>query len=219
MQYDNGVQQEMEEKNDAESSNTNESMEGKNNSDANKATTKKVQGAAVKLKEKVDTMLEKADTMLEKAKRNSESVSMQDGVQQKIEEKNDDEEKYDLSNGWERIMELGEEINCKLKLILQHLETEGGKWKKVDTSETNPSTGSKQLDYQHQQEPTNTEKGPTLMTECKANKGTQRVEMEINHTMRQKQKVFTRPIIYDIKMQHADVRKNLRACQLKQNKQ
>ena len=32
------------------------------------------------------------------------------------------------------------------------------------------------------------------MTECKANKGTQRVNMEINHTMRQKQKIFTRPI-------------------------
>lgn len=199
VQCDNGVQQEMEEKNDAESSDTNESMEGKNNSDGNKSTTKKVQDAAAKLTEEVDTMLEKADTMHKETERNSESVSMQDEVQQETEEKNDDEAKYDSSNGWDSILEQGKENTCMLKLILQHLETEVGKWKKVDTGETDPSTGSKQTDYQHQQEPTNTEKGPTLMTECKANKGTQRVKMEINHTMRQKQKVFTRPIIYDVK--------------------
>ena len=93
-------------------------------------------------------------------------------------------------------------IEYMLKLLLQHQrfeETEGGKWKKVDIGETDPSMGSKRLDYQHQQESINTEKGPTLMMECKANKGTQRVNMEINHTMRQKQKVFIRPIIYKVK--------------------
>ena len=37
------------------------------------------------------------------------------------------------------------------------------------------------------------------MTQCKANEGTQRVNMEINHSTRQKQKVFARPIIYEVK--------------------
>ena len=37
------------------------------------------------------------------------------------------------------------------------------------------------------------------MTNCKANKGTQRVNMETNHTMRQKQKVFVRLVIYKVK--------------------
>ena len=50
----------------------------------------------------------------------------------------------------------------QLKLLMKHHgceEMEGEKSEKVDTAEINPSAGSKRLDYQHYQEPTNTEKG------------------------------------------------------------
>ena len=61
-------------------------------------------------------------------------------------------------------------------------ESEGRNRETVDTGETDPSTGSKRLDHQHQQESTDTEKGPTLMIECTANKGIHRINMELNHT-------------------------------------
>ena len=58
---------------------------------------------------------------------------------------------------------------------------------------------SKQSDHQHQQELTDTEKEPTLMIECTANEGIHRINMEINHTMRQKKKIYVRPTIYEVK--------------------
>ena len=122
--------------------------------------------------------------------RNGDKEIMHDRVQQRIEERDDLSKKTDR-------------MEYMLKLLLQHHrceETEGQKREKVDIGETDSSTRSKQLDYQHQKESTtNTEEGPTLMMECKANKGTHRINMVINHTMRQKQNVFIRPIIYKVK--------------------
>ena len=139
----------MEEKNDAESSDANESMEGKNDSDANKAKTKKVQGVAAKLKEKVDTMPEKADTMLKKA----------DTLTKYINEKLEGLEEWtdrmckimsETSDMMENMMENMMKQQLQLKIFIQHLEfkeTKGGKSEKVDTGETNLSTGSEQTDY------------------------------------------------------------------------
>ena len=94
-------------------------------------------------------------------------------------------------------------------------ETEGRNRETVDTGETNPSTGSKRLDHQHQQESTDTEKGPTLMIECTANKGIHRINMEINHTMRQKKKIYVRPTIYEVKHATCKRKKKCKHTQIK----
>ena len=97
-------------------------------------------------------------------------------------------------------------------------EIEGRRRETVNTGETNSSMGSEQLDHQHQQELTNTEKRPTLMMECTTNEGIHMINMEINHTMRQKKKIYVRPTIYEVKHTTCKRKKKCKYMQMKTKK-
>ena len=98
-------------------------------------------------------------------------------------------------------------------------ESEGRNRETVDTGETNPSTGSKRSDHQHQQESADTEKGPTLMIERTANEGINRINMEINQMIRQKKQIlYVRPTIYEVKRATCKRKKKCK-CKYMQMKQ
>lgn len=162
---------------DTEMEASEEEQEGTNKRDANTATTNE-EG---RNKMVTETITEKKnDTIVEIEREHTIGKT-----EEEREKKNDDGVQHDCYDKTEKrnSCKIIEQMHTKLDMIMQMYmqmhekqegtdegdgceETEGRKRETVDTGETDPSTGSKRSDYQHQQESTNTEKGPTLMTEC-----------------------------------------------------